>query len=62
MPYVAPVIAHVDSLGRLYCIDCEPELIGYPVYGDMWFTAEDKCERCSKVLERVPSSAYVKVS
>lgn len=62
MPYIAPIIAYVDSVGRLFCTDCQSELIEYPVYGDAHFTADDKCEGCQKQLEHVPTSAYVYVN
>lgn len=70
MPWGPPVLAHVDGLGRLFCVQCRPELgdavkdaSGYPapVHGDQWFSPEDKCEQCSKQLEHVPTSQYVKV-
>lgn len=62
MPYIAPIIAHVDAVGRLFCTDCDPELITYPVYGNQHFGADDKCERCEKMLQHVPTSAYVYVN
>jgi|GEM_PF-4130838 len=60
MPWIAPIIATVDSLGYLYCTDCRPADSGEPVHGDQHFGADDKCERCGKQLEHVPTSGYVR--
>jgi len=56
----APVLAHVNQLGYLFCVECKPELESNPVHGDQRFSADDKCDRCSKQLEHVPTSRYVR--
>lgn len=62
MAWQAPILAHVDRLGRMFCVECEPDLESDPVYGDQYFGADDCCERCSKQLEHVPTSRYVRAS
>lgn len=62
MSWVATKLAHIDRLGRLFCIQCEPEVDGVPVYGDAHFTTDDKCDRCGKQLEHVPTNKYVHTS
>lgn len=68
MPWLPPVVAHVDKRGNLLCVECGPELAdeprdtgGYPVavHGDEHFSADDKCERCCKKLQHVPTSRYI---
>jgi hypothetical protein len=61
MPWVAPVVAHVDHKGCMFCVSCDPELQTFPVYSDAHFTADDSCDRCGKQLEHVPTSKYIKV-
>lgn len=71
MNWFAPVVAHVDRRGNLFCVTCRPELAdeqksvdGYPraIDGDIWPGADDKCEQCGKQLEHVPTSRYVQRS
>lgn len=62
MYWRAPLLAHVDHLGRMFCVGCDPDLSSDPIYGDQRFCADDKCERCSKQFQFVPTSGYVLVS
>lgn len=62
MPWIPPVLAHVDQLGRIFCVRCSPELTESPIHGDQWFGEDDKCERCLERLEHVPTSRYIHVS
>lgn len=62
MSWRAPVVAHIDTLGYLYCVQCRPELAdvprdreGYPsaVPGDLHFGEGDDCDQCGKRLQKV---------
>lgn len=58
MPFVAPVVAHIDRLGYLRCDSCHPELAGeitaIPVHADSSHVGE-LCDSCLRALEPVPT-------
>lgn len=63
MPWLAPQVATIDRLGNLFCKSCAEkyEIEGNPVWGECHFAEDDKCDRCSKQIEHVPTSKYLKI-
>jgi hypothetical protein len=63
MPWVAPAVGYVDRRGNLRCVACsDEETQDYPVWGDQHFGEDDKCCKCEKQMEHIPTSGYVNVS
>lgn len=52
MPYIAPVVAYSDSLGRLWCASCGPhsERENRPEYADNGAMDGETCDGCGEPI------------
>jgi hypothetical protein len=62
MPWIAPVVAYVDGVGRLLCVDCceNPDAC-IPMDGDNSAVEGETCQYCSRRMHMVRASDYIHV-
>ena len=62
MPYFAPQIAIVDSIGQAFCMDCADRATGDTIkmHGDESSLNGDHCDGCGKIFQSpVPSKDWI---
>lgn len=53
MPYVSPIVATIDRLGRLYCQSCSVScgITGSPQHADNGAMSDEHCDLCGEEIE-----------